>query len=196
LRVDIRFEVQNLVEKGEYSSMKWLILPLLVLFALPVLAQTPTIAVIDPQRVVQNSQMGKKALAEIKTLKDKKQQEIDQRQASIQAMRDKLDKQKDILSADAKEKLQADIQKSITDLRRLSEDSEQEIQGRLQTAIKGIEDRVLPIIQKIGEDRGYSVIIQKDQLVYFSAKNDITDEVIKLFDDAVAKGQTAPPKPQ
>lgn len=176
--------------------MKWLMFPLLVLFALPVLAQTATIAVIDPQKVVQNSEMGKKVLAEIKTLKDKKQQEIDQRQASIQAMRDKLDKQKDILSADAKDKLQNDIQKSITDLRRLSEDSEQEIQGRLQAAIKNIEDKVLPIIQKLGEERGYSVIIQKDQLVYFSAKNDITDEVIKLFDDAIAKGQATTPKPQ
>ena len=181
---------------GENVFMKWLMFPLLVLFALPVFAQTPTIAVIDPQKVVQNSEMGKKVLAEIKTLKDKKQQEIDGRQASIQAMRDKLDKQKDILSADAKEKLQSDIQKSITDLRRLSEDSEQEIQGRLQAAIKNIEDKVLPIIQKMGEERGYSVIIQKDQLVYFSSKNDITDEVIKLFDAAVAKGQTPTPKPQ
>jgi outer membrane protein len=171
--------------------MKWLMFPLLVLFALPVLAQTPGIAVIDPQKVVQNSEMGKKALAEIKTLKDKKQQEIDQRQASIQAMRDKLEKQKDILSAEAKEKLSGDIQKSITDLRRLSEDSEQEIQRQLQGAIKNIEDKVLPIIQKMGEERGYQVIIQKDQLVYFSAKNDITDEVIKLFNDAIAKG-TAP----
>jgi outer membrane protein len=176
--------------------MKWLMFPLLVLFALPVFAQTTTIAVIDPQKVVQESEMGKKALAEIKTLKDKKQQEIDQRQASIQAMRDKLDKQKDILSADARDKLQSDIQKSITDLRRLSEDSEAEIQRQLQSAIKNIEDKVLPIIQKMGEERGYSVIIQKDQLVYFSAKNDITDEVIKLFNDAVAKGQGTPPKPQ
>ena len=47
---------------------------------------------------------------------------------------------------------------------------------------------MLPIIQKMGEERGYSVIIQRDQLVYFSAKNDITDEVIKLFNDSVAKG--------
>jgi len=81
--------------------MKRLVILTLILFALPVFvhaqAPTPQIAVIDPQKVVQSSEMGKKALAEIKTLKDKKQQEIDQRQSSIQAMQDKLDKQKDIL---------------------------------------------------------------------------------------------------
>jgi outer membrane protein len=175
------------------SFMKWLMFPLLVLFALPVFAQTAVVAVIDPQRVVQNSEMGKKALAEIKTLKDKKQAEIDQRQNSIQAMRDKLEKQRDILSVEARDKLNSDVQKAITDLRRFSEDSEQEIQRELGKAIKNIEEKVLPIIQKMGEERGYSVIIQKDQLVYFSAKNDITDEVIRLFNASVAPG-TTPPK--
>lgn len=173
------------------SSMKWLMFSLLVLFAIPVVAQTPTIAVIDPQKVVQNSEMGKKALAEIKTLKDKKQGEIDQRQNSIQGMRDKLEKQRDILSAEARDKLNSDVQKAMTDLRRFSEDSEAEIQRELGKAIKGIEEKVLPIIQKMGEERGYSVIIQKDQLVYFSARNDITDEVIRLFNESMAKG-TAP----
>ncbi len=172
--------------------MKWLMFPLLVLFALPAFAQTPGIAVIDPQKVVQNSEMGKKALAEIKTIKDKKQAEIDQRQNSIQSMRDKLEKQRDILSAEAREKLNGDVQRAITDLRRFSEDSEAEIQRELGKAIKGIEEKVLPIIQKLGEERGYSVIIQKDQLVYFSAKNDITDEVIRLFNEAMAKGTAAP----
>jgi outer membrane protein len=175
------------------SSMKWLMFPLLFIFALPVFAQTPGIAVIDPQRVVQGSEMGKKALAEIKTLKDKKQGEIDRQQAGIQGMRDKLEKQRDILSAEARDKLNSDIQKQITELRRYSEDSENEIQRELAKAIKGIEEKVLPIIQKMGEERGYQVIIQRDQLVYFSAKNDITDEVIKLFNDAVAKG-TVPKK--
>lgn len=166
--------------------MKWLILSVLTVFALPLFAQTPAIAVIDAQKVVQESEMGKKALAEVKSLKDRKQQEIDQRQNSIQSMQDKLDKQRDILSAEAREKLAGDIQKSVTDLRRFREDSENEIQAKLATAIKGIEDRVLPIIRKMGEARGYAVIVQKDQLVYFNAKNDITDEVIRLFNESVS----------
>ena len=178
--------------------MKFLIVPLLFLLALPVMAQqSNTIAVIDAQKVVRNSEMGKKALADIQALKDKKQKEIDQRQANIQAMQDKLEKQKDILSADAREKLAIDVQKGITDLRRFKEDSENEIQDKLGKAIKSIEDRVLPIIQKLGEEKGYAVIIQREQLIYYNGKNDITDEVIRLFNDAIARGAApaAPTKP-
>jgi len=179
-----------------------MIVPILLFLALPVFAQQAqvpagAIAVIDAQKVVQNSEIGKKALADVKLLKDKKQAEIDQRQNSIQSMQDKLDKQKDILSSDAREKLSSDISRSITDLRRFLEDSENEIQNRLGTAIKSIEDRVLPIIQKIGNDRGYAIIVSKDQLVYFNAKYDITDEVIRAFNAsgaAAAPAQTQKPQ--
>jgi outer membrane protein len=182
--------------------MKGKIVPILMFFTLPLFAQAPpqvppgAIAVIDAQKVVQASEMGKKALAEIKAVKDKKQAEIDQRQDGIQTMQDKLDKQKDILSADAKDKLSSDISRSITDLRRYREDSENEIQNRLGTAIKSIEDRVLPIIQKIGTERGFAIILSKDQLVYYNPKFDITDEVIKAFNAQSGAAQAPAQKPQ
>src|SRR5215831_4664548 len=169
--------------------MKRLLVSLFMFAAIPLFAQTPpTIGVIDVQRVVSDSGVGKKALAEIKAIKDKKQQDMDAREQSIEQMQDKLQKQKDILSADAQQKLNDDIQKSYTDLKRFREDSEAEIQNRLNTALKAMEDRVIPIIQKLGADKGYSVILVKDQLVYYNAKNDITDEVIHLFNEQAAKG--------
>ena len=170
--------------------MKWLIVSIMVLLTVPVFAQTGSIAVIDVQKVVSNSEVGKKALGEVKAVKDKKQAEIDRQQNSLQAMQDKLDKEKDILSPEAQEKRRNDIQKAFTDLKRYREDSEQEIQGRLATALKGMEDQVLPIIQKLGTDRGYSLIVSKDQVIYYNGKVDITDEVIRLFNEQAAAGAT------
>jgi outer membrane protein len=172
--------------------MRWLILLTVLLCTVPVFAQTPTIGVIDVQKVVRESEIGKKALAEVKALTDKKQQDINQRQSSIQAMQDKLDKQKDILSADAQEKLKNDINKGMTELRRFREDSEQEIQNKLGVALKGLEEKVVPIIQKMGSEKGYSIILTKDALIYSSPKNDVTDEVIRLFNESAAAGGSKP----
>jgi len=174
--------------------MKWFVVVLGVLLVAPVFAQTAppaaqsvmSVAVIDVQKVVQESNVGRKALAEVKAIKDQKQKEIDARQDSIQAMQEKLEKQKDILSPDAQEKLNSDMQKAITDLRRYKEDSEADIQNRLNEALQNMEKQVLPIIQKLGNDKGYSVIISKDALIYYSGKNDITDEVIRMFNESVA----------
>lgn len=176
--------------------MKWFMIVLGMLLVAPVFAQTAPaggvlVGVIDVQRVVQDSEVGKKALGEVKAVKDQKQKEIDSRQESIQAMQDKLDKQKDILSPDAQQKLSDDIKKAVTDLRRYQEDSEQDIQNRLNLALQNMEKQVLPIIQKLGTEKGYSVIISKDALIYYNAKNDITDDVIRLFNQSVA-GPAAP----
>lgn len=173
--------------------MKWFLCVFALFLVVPVFAQAqqpPTIAVIDVQRVVQQSEVGKKALNDIKLYKDQKQKEIDQRQDAIQGMQDKLDKQKDILSPDAQDKLRSDINKSMTDLRRFQEDSSTDIQNRLNDALENMEKQVLPIIQKLGTDRGYTIIISKDALIYYNGKSDVTDDVIRLFNESVAKPQT------
>jgi outer membrane protein len=185
------------MENGERVCMNWLAATLLVLFTAPLFAQTvPVIAVIDVQKVVSNSEVGKKALADIKVIKDKKQQEINTKQAAIQSLQDKLDKEKDVLSPDAQEKRREEIQKAVTELRRFQEDSQNEIQGRLEAALKSMEQRVLPIIQKMGNEKGYSIIVSRDQLIYYNAKNDVTDEVIRLFNEQAGSAlQTQPKKP-
>jgi outer membrane protein len=185
------------MENGERLFMNWLAATILVLFTAPLFGQTavPVIAVIDVQKVVSNSEVGKKALADIKVIKDKKQQEINTKQAAIQSLQDKLEKEKDVLSPEAQEKRREEVQKLVTDLRRFQEDSQNEIQGRLEAALKNMEQRVLPIIQKMGNEKGYSIIVSRDQLIYYNAKNDVTDEVIRLFNEQSGSAQTQPKKP-
>jgi Skp family chaperone for outer membrane proteins len=65
------------MENGERVCMNWLAATLLVLFTAPLFAQTvPVIAVIDVQKVVSNSEVGKKALAAIKVIKDKNNRKL------------------------------------------------------------------------------------------------------------------------
>ena len=171
--------------------MKLLVVSLLLLFALPVMSQSAgQIAVVDGEKVLRDSEPGKKLFAEVKTLRDKKQQEIEQRQTSIQVMQEKLNKEKDILSPDAQEKRRAEIQKALTDAKRFREDSEQEIQGRLDSAMGGMQDKLLPMIQKLGQEKGYSLIVGKQFTIWHDPKYDITEEVIKRFNES--QGAAAP----
>ncbi len=175
--------------------MKWLCVSLLLLFALPAFAQNVgTIAVVDGEKVLRDSEPGKKLFAEVKALRDKKQQEIEQRQGSIQSMQDKLTKEKDILSPDAQEKRKAEIQKALTEAKRFREDSEQEIQGKLDTAMGSMQDKLIPMIQKLGQEKGYSIIVGKQFTIWHDPKYDITEEVIKRFNESQAAAAPAEKK--
>jgi outer membrane protein len=165
--------------------MRLLVVSFMLLFALPLMAQgVGNIAVVDGEKVLRDSEPGKKLFADIKALRDKKQQEIEQRQNSIQVMNDKLTKEKDILSPDAQEKRKAEIQKAITDAKRFREDSEQEIQGRLDTAMETMQNRLIPLIEKIGQEKRHSLIVGKQFTIWRDPKFDITEEVIKRFNEA------------
>jgi outer membrane protein len=167
--------------------MRWLVVSCMLLFALPLMAQgAGNIAVVDGEKVLRDSEPGKKLFADIKALRDKKQQEIESKQNSIQVMNDKLTKEKDILSPDAQDKRKAEIQKAITDAKRFREDSEQEIQGRLDNAMEAMQNRLIPLIEKIGQEKGYSLIVGKQFTIWRDPKFDITDEVIKRFNEAQA----------
>lgn len=167
----------------------------MLLCALPLMAQgTGNIAIVDGEKVLRDSEPGKKLFADIKALRDKKQQEIEQRQNSIQVMNDKLTKEKDILSPDAQDKRKAEIQKAITDAKRFREDSEQEIQGKLDGAMETMQNKLIPLIEKIGQEKGYSLIVGKQFTIWRDPKFDITDEVIKRFNEAQASA--APPQTQ
>ncbi len=167
--------------------MRWLVVSFLLLFVLPVMAQgTGSIAVVDGERVLRDSEPGKMLFADIKALRDKKQQEIEQRQNSIQTMNEKLTKEKDILSPEAQEKRKAEIQKAVTEAKRFREDSEQEIQSKLDTAMETMQNKLIPLIEKLGQEKGYSLIVGKQFTIWRDPKWDITDEVIKRFNEAQA----------
>jgi len=167
--------------------MRWLVVSFLLLFALPVMAQgTGSIAVVDGEKVLRDSEPGKKLFAEIKALRDKKQQEIEQRQNSVQTMNEKLTKEKDILSPEAQEKRKAEIQRAVTEAKRFREDSEQEIQSKLDTAMETMQNKLIPLIEKLGQEKGYSLIVGKQFTIWRDPKWDITDEVIKRFNEAQA----------
>lgn len=84
------------------------------------------------------------------------------------------------------DKRKAEIQKAITDAKRFREDSEQEIQGRLDNAMEAMQNKLIPLIEKIGQEKGYSLIVGKQFTIWRDPKFDITDEVIKRFNEAQA----------
>jgi Skp family chaperone for outer membrane proteins len=127
-------------------------LAFIFLIFISICAHAQSIGIVDPQKIVQTSTIGKKMMTDIKTFKDTKQVEIDNLKKT-------------------------DTQKAL----RLKEDSERDLQNRLSTSIQAIEKKALPIIQKVAASKGYLIVVQRDQVVYHDPKLDITDEVIKIL---------------
>jgi outer membrane protein len=145
-----------------------------------------TIAVIDVQRVVTESDPGKEALAGLKVLQDQKIEEGRGLQQELDALRDQLNKQQFTLSEEKLEELGKQIQSKGIALQRFQDDAQRELDEARRKVLSGLEERIMPIIDDVGKEKGLSLIFNKFQsgLVYAAESVDITDEVIRRFNTA------------
>lgn len=162
-----------------------LLVVLLAAVALPAAAQSK-VAVIDVQRVVTESDPGKEVMQRLKALTDAKSQEGQALQQQMAALQDQFNKQRFTVS----EARQAEMSKEIEDkqimIRRFQDDAQREVQEAQRRELGRLEERILPIINQIGQEQGFTLIFNKFQsgLVYADEAIDITDDVIRRFNTA------------
>ena len=153
--------------------------------ALPAAAQAK-VAVIDVQRVVTESDPGKEVMQKLRGLSDAKAQEGQQLQQQLATLQDQFNKQRFTVS----EVRQAEMTKEIEDkqiaIRRFQDDAQRALQEAQRRELGGLEERILPIINQVGQEEGYTLIFNKFQsgLVYADEAVDVTDRVIQMFNTA------------
>jgi outer membrane protein len=157
-------------------------------------AAATRIAYVDVQKILVRSVAGVAAREQLEREKATMQKDVDNRRTEVDKLRDELEKKGLVLSADAKREKEETLQRKIRDLRRLVDDFQKELERKEQ----GLTQRILldlsGVIEKIGKERGYLLILEKRgaSIIYGDAEGDITEEIIKLFDQEKAKEKKSP----
>lgn len=154
---------------------------LVLAFVAPAAAQN--LAVIDVQRVVTESDPGKDALNRLRTLQEEKIAEGQNLQQELDALRDQFTKQRFTLAEDKLEELNGQIEDRTIALQRFEDDAKRALEEARRTYLGRLEESIMPIINEVGKERGFTLIFNKFQsgLVYADEAVDITDDVIRRF---------------
>src|SRR5215470_9535620 len=146
------------------------------------------IGVINVERLVQESALGKEAFNRVKKLNDQKKDEGDKLQKELRDMEQKLADQGSALADDKKEALQKSYQEKAIAFKRFQDDANRDLEAAQKKELSELERRVFPVINQVGKEKGFTVIFNKFQsgLVYADDAVDITDEVLKQFNTTVA----------
>lgn len=142
-----------------------------------------TIAVIDIQRVVTDSDAGKEALGKLQQLQEAKIAEGRAIQEQMDSLREQLSKQQFTLTETKVAELTKEIEDKGIAMRRFQDDAQRDLDEARRTALGALEELILPVIDQVGKERNMTLIFNKFQsgLVYADEGVDITDEVIRRF---------------
>ncbi len=157
-------------------------------------AQTPVVAggkigIIEVQKIVQESAIGKESLARVQKVQQAKQDELGKRQKELRDMEQKIQDQGKALSEDAMEKLQKDYQAKALDLKRFQDDAQRELEESQRKELGDLEKRIMPVINEVAREQGYALVFNKfnSGLLFADDKSvDLTEAVITKFNSMIA----------
>jgi outer membrane protein len=164
--------------------------------AVPAFAQSAAparFAVVDLQKVLNLSNAGKAEQEKLKKLNDDKANKAQKMQEELAALNNDITTKKLSLS---EEKL-ANMQKQLTEkqvaLQRYGQDAERELNDAFEHAQTELLGKVRPVIDALAKDLGLAAVFVKSEagLIYASDAIDITDSVVKKFNEATTTSAPA-----
>lgn len=146
-------------------------------------ADDAKIGIIDMQKAIQNSETGKKAKAELEQAFNKKKKELQDQEATLKKMQEDFQKKAAALSESAKKEQQAKMQEKFMKYQELLQKSQTEIQKKEQEMSEPIIRKIREKVSEIAKKKNLSLVLERNEnvVIYFDAKEDLTDEVMKAI---------------
>ncbi|MGB7971696.1 MAG: OmpH family outer membrane protein [Candidatus Deferrimicrobiaceae bacterium] len=152
-----------------------------ILAAGPAIAQGLKIAVIDVNKVLNESEAGKIARKKMEDRYEELKKKVDALTEEAKKMKEEIDKQKILLG---KEKLKAKEQAlatKVAELRKVSQDSENEMQRRQRDLTRDVLKIVEGQVDKIVQEEKIDLLLERSSgVVHFDPSLDITAKVLAL----------------
>ncbi len=149
-------------------------------------AESTKIGYIDLQRIVYESEEGKKAKSELDALIKSKQAVVDEKRQNLEKLKSELEKQASVLSPEARKAKQDEIEKLEREYLRFAQDSETELRKKDAELKERIVKEIFELMDKIGKEEGYTLILDRSMVIYGNKEIDITNTVIKKYNESKA----------
>ena len=165
----------------------WLVIGMLVLTCSSAWAQGVKIGFIDIQRIVAESQAGKKAKDRFQAQVKKAEADIQKERQDLEKLRTDLDKKGPLLKEEERRNLEADFQRRSVNLQRSLSDQQQELQRKNSEMMSEILKDLEQIVTDVGKTEKFTLILERSQILYSDQAVDITNKVIEVYNNRMKK---------
>ncbi len=166
----------------------WLVVGMLVVSCSVALAQERIkIGFIDIQRIIAESQAGKKAKDRFQAQVKKAEADVQKERQDLERLKSDLDKKGPLLKEEERRNLEADFQKRSVSLQRTMGDYQQDLQRKNNEMMAEILKELEQVVTEIGKAEKFTLILERSQILYSDQATDITSRVIEVYNSRVKK---------
>ena len=166
----------------------WLVVGMLVLgYSLSEAQEKVRIGYVDIQKVISESQAGKRARERFQTQVKKAEGDILKERQDIERLKTDLDKKGPLLKDEERRNLEADLQKRSVILQRSMSDHQQDLQVKNNEMMSEILKELEKIVNEVGKAEKFTLILERSQILYSDQGIDITSKVIETYNGRTKK---------
>jgi outer membrane protein len=140
------------------------------------------VAVVNVQQAMLDTDELKKASAALEAKYKPKQDELQKAQADLESIQQQINSGK--LSQQAAQDLQFEGQRKQRDAQRMSDDLQQEFDRERQDVLAKAAQKMQDVVKKMAEEKGYDVVIDVSQTLYFKPALDVTADALAAYNKA------------
>ena len=155
----------------------------LTLLAAPVWGQELKVGFVNLQKAISESKRGQSARENFQTAIEDRQEALLKEKQAIERRRKDLEKQAVLMKESERAKAQREFQLRVRDYERKMRDVREELGLREQEVTNEILKDLQKVIGEVGKSGGFTMILERGQLLYTDKGIDITDDVIQLYNE-------------
>lgn len=146
-------------------------------------ADVAKIGVVDFQKILEKSDAGKVAAAEINKHGKEMEESLKQKGEEIEETKKKLERESLVMSKEMREEKEREIKISIMDFKSLKDKYMADFKQEEAKLVRNIQKEVLEIIEEMGKKEGFLVIFERREggVLYSPDTIDITDRLIQQY---------------
>jgi outer membrane protein len=157
------------------------------------------IAVMNVRNAIVATAEGKQAQAQLQSQFAPKQNELQNLQKQIEELQRRMADGARTLSDDEKAKMQREGEMLSRRLQRGNDDLNEELNAAQGEIVDGIGRKMLEVLDRYSRENGYTVVLdtsaQGSPVVYGSSTSDVTQDIVRLYDQAYPVKATGSPAP-
>lgn len=150
-------------------------------------ADVAKIGVVDVQKVLLTSSVGKMVKAQMNKKFREIQSVLNEKKEEIQNLRENFEREALVMSNEKKEEREREIRIKINDIKELQQKYENDMKLLNEKAVKRVRTDILQLVNEIGKKEGFLLIISDEVVLYSPTSIDISDQVIQAYNAYAAE---------
>jgi outer membrane protein len=172
--------VKKIVKIGSVAAVA-VFLMVAVLSSVPAFAADSKVAVINIQKVLVDSEAGKKAKTKVEKRMEELKSSFKKDEEALVALQKEIEKKSSAWSEDKRKEKAREFQKKRLSLGEKQEDANLEMKKMQEQYLTPIMKKLETIVTEVAKDKGYTVVLPRNGVLYFDKADDITAATTKAL---------------